>query len=109
MSLFAIIGHDVAGSSAQRLLSRAEHVERLQALSRDNRLIIAGPTPIEHGKNAMSGSLIIADFDSMEAAQAWANDEPYLRDGIYSHVDIKPFVQALPAVTESTDKKVDAL
>ena len=96
MSLFVIIGHDVANSSAQRLITRAEHIERLQALSREDRLVIAGPTPIEHGKSDMSGSLIIAEFDSIEAAQAWANDEPYLRDGVYSHVDIKPFIQALP-------------
>ncbi len=97
MSLFAIIGHDVADSSAQRQVTRAEHVERLQALNREQRLIIAGPTPIEHGKNEMSGSLIIADFESLDAAQAWASAEPYLRDGVYSHVDIKPFVQTLPA------------
>ena len=104
MSLFVIIGHDVANSSAQRLITRAEHIERLQALSREDRLVIAGPTPIEHGKSDMSGSLIIADFDSIEAAQAWANDEPYLRDGVYSHVDIKPFVQALPAPTDSNNQ-----
>ncbi len=101
MSLFVIIGHDVANSSAQRLITRAEHIERLQALSREDRLVIAGPTPIEHGKSDMSGSLIIAEFDSIEAAQAWANDEPYLRDGVYSHVDIKPFIQALPAPTDT--------
>lgn len=101
MSLFVIIGHDVANSSAQRLITRAEHIERLQALSREDRLVIAGPTPIEHGKSDMSGSLIIAKFDSIKAAQAWANDEPYLRDGVYSHVDIKPFIQALPAPTDT--------
>ncbi|KRU22613.1 YciI family protein [Psychrobacter piscatorii] len=100
MSLFVIIGHDVANSSAQRLITRTEHIERLQALSREDRLVIAGPTPIEHGKSDMSGSLIIAEFDSIEAAQTWANDEPYLRDGVYSHVDIKPFIQALPAPTD---------
>lgn len=96
MSLFAIIGHDVADSHAQRQLTRAEHVARLQVLDQENRLIIAGPTPIEHGLEAMSGSLIIADFESIEAAQAWANDEPYLRDGVYSHVDIRPFIHTLP-------------
>ena len=104
MSLFAIIGHDVTNSSAQRLITRTEHIERLKALHQQGRLVIAGPTPIEHGKSDMSGSLIIADFDSIEAAQAWANDEPYLRDGVYSHVDIKPFVQALPAPTDSNDQ-----
>ena len=109
MSLFAIIGHDVANSSAQRQITRAEHVERLQALDLEQRLIIAGPTPIEHGKSEMSGSLIIADFDSLEAAQTWANAEPYLRDGVYSHVDIRPFVQTLPAPDDSaSDKAVNS-
>ena len=106
MSLFAIIGHDVAGSSAQRQLTRAEHIERLQVLNDEQRLVIAGPTPIEHGKNEMSGSLIIADFDSLTAAQEWASAEPYLRDGVYSHIDIKPFVQALPLVNARLTDKV---
>lgn len=101
MPAFVIIGHDVANSSAQRKISRAEHVERLQALSREQRLIIAGPTPIEHGLDAMSGSVVIADFDSLEAAQDWASAEPYLRDGIYSHVDIKPFIKVLPQSTDN--------
>lgn len=107
MSSFVIIGHDVANSSAQRLITRAEHVQRLQALDREQRLIIAGPTPIEHNKEAMSGSLIIADFDSLEAAQAWVNAEPYLRDGVYSHVDIRPFIQTLPKPLENSSNKVD--
>jgi len=106
MSLFAIIGHDVVNSTAQRQITRAEHVERLQALAREQRLVIAGPTPIEHGQSDMSGSLIIADFDSLEAAQSWANAEPYLRDGVYSHVDIKPFIKALPAPTDHLADKV---
>ena len=106
MSLFAIIGHDVAGSSAQRQLTRAEHIERLQVLNSEQRLVIAGPTPIEHGKTEMSGSLIIADFDSLTAAQEWASTEPYLRDGVYSHVDIKPFVQALPIANTSLTNEV---
>ena len=105
MSLFAITGHDVADSSAQRQVTRAEHVERLQVLNREQRLIIAGPTPIEHGKNEMSGSLIIADFDSLDAAQAWASAEPYLRDGVYSHIDIKPFVQTLPTPKDTPENK----
>ena len=106
MSLFAIIGHDVAGSSAQRQLTRAEHIERLQVLNSEQRLVIAGPTPIEHGNSEMSGSLIIADFDSLTAAQEWASTEPYLRDGVYSHVDIKPFAQALPIANTSLTNEV---
>ena len=106
MPSFVIIGHDVANSSEQRLITRAEHVQRLQVLDREQRLIIAGPTPIEHNKEAMSGSLIIADFDSLEAAQAWVNAEPYLRDGVYSHVDIRPFIQTLPTPLENSLNKV---
>lgn len=97
MPLFVIIGHDVANSGAQRKITRAEHVTRLQALEHENRLLIAGPTPIEHGAEAMSGSVIIADFASLAAAQAWVDAEPYLRDGVYSHVDIKPFIPTLPS------------
>lgn len=100
MLLFAITGYDVAHSSAQRLITRSEHLQRLQALESTGRLIIAGPTPIKHGQNEMSGSIIIAQFDSLQAAQAWVAEEPYLRDGVYSHVDIKPFVHVLP----KTDK-----
>lgn len=115
MLLFAIIGHDVANSSAQRKITRPEHLARLQALDSEQRLLIAGPTPIEHGQGAktdagidavidavieMSGSIVIANFESLAAAQAWASAEPYLRDGVYSHVDIKPFIQVLPAPTD---------
>lgn len=107
MPLFAIIGHDVANSSEQRKLTRTEHLARLQTLDSEQRLTIAGPTPITHGKSGdkieMSGSIVIADFDSIEAAQEWAGAEPYLRDGVYSHVDIKPFIHVLPKpITEVT-------
>lgn len=100
MPLFIIIGHDVANSSTQRKLTRAEHVARLQALDSEQRLLIAGPNPIAHGDSEMSGSIIIADFKSLEAAQIWVAEEPYLRDGVYSHVDIKPFIHVLPKVVD---------
>ena len=100
MPLFAIIGHDVANSEAQRKLTRTEHLARLQALDAEQRLLIAGPTPVEHGQSAMSGSIVIAEFDSLEDAKAWAGVEPYLRDGVYSHVDIKPFIHVLPKTTD---------
>lgn len=96
MPLFAIIGHDVADSSAKRTEIRPAHLARIQALHAQNRLVVAGPTPIAHGEPAMSGSLIVAHFDDLEQARAWVNDEPYLHGGVYSHVDIKPFIQALP-------------
>ncbi|UXZ04611.1 YciI family protein [Moraxella nasicaprae] len=98
MPLFAIIGYDVADSTEKRLQARPAHIERLTALDAQNRLVIAGPTPIKHAEPAMSGSLIIAHFDSLEAAQAWAETDPYITAGVYSHVDIKPFVQALPKI-----------
>ncbi len=106
MPLFAIIGHDVANSSAQRQLTRAEHLGRLQTLEAEQRLIIAGPTPIEHGDSAMSGSIVIAEFESFEAAQTWASAEPYLRDGVYSHVDLKPFIHVLPKPENAATDKV---
>ncbi|UNU73129.1 YciI family protein [Moraxella nasovis] len=96
MPLFAIIGHDTADSTAKRSELRPAHLARLTALHAQNRLVIAGPTPINHGEPAMSGSLIIAHFDDLEQARAWVDDEPYLHGGVYSHVDIKPFIQALP-------------
>lgn len=98
MPLFIIIGHDVADSTAKRAEIRPAHLERLNALDAQNRLVIAGPTPINHGEPAMSGSVIIAHFDDIEQARAWADDEPYLHGGVYSHVDIKPFIQALPKI-----------
>ena len=101
MPLFAIIGHDVAHSDAQRKITRPEHLARLQALDTELRLVVAGPTPIEHGQSAMSGSIVIAEFESLDAAQTWAGAEPYLRDGVYSHVDVKPFIQVLPAPTDT--------
>ncbi|WP_434354168.1 YciI family protein [Psychrobacter sp. HD31] len=101
MPLFVIIGHDVTDSTAQRKITRPEHVARLKALQEQGRLVIAGPTPIEHNDANMSGSVVIAEFDSLEAAQTWCNDEPYLRDGVYSHVEIKPFIQALPTPTNN--------
>lgn len=96
MPLFAIIGHDVADSSQKRSQTRPAHLERLNALTQENRLIIAGPTPIEHGLPTMSGSLVVAEFDDLAAAQAWAEADPYLTAGVYNHVDIKPFIQVLP-------------
>ncbi|WP_182405024.1 YciI family protein [Psychrobacter sp. GP33] len=101
MPLFAIIGHDIANSDAQRKLTRTEHLARLQVLDAKQRLLVAGPTPIEHGQSAMSGSIVIAKFNSLDAAKEWASAEPYLRDGVYSHVDIKPFIHVLPKPEES--------
>jgi hypothetical protein len=98
MPLFAIIAHDVADSSELRKATRPAHIARLKQLEAESRLVIAGPTPIAHAETAMSGSIVIAAFNSLTAAQEWANADPYFAAGVYSHVDIKPFIQALPQV-----------
>lgn len=95
MPLFAIIGHDVADSLDKRTEARPAHLDRLNALMAQNRLIIAGPTPIAHGEPAMSGSLVVAEFEDIHAAKAWAAQDPYIIAGVYSHVDVKPFIQVL--------------
>lgn len=96
MPLFVIIGSDVANSTAQRQIHRPAHLARLTALQEQNRLILAGPTPIHHSDTAMSGSIIIAEFDDIDSAKAWADADPYFIHGIYSHVEIRPFIKALP-------------
>ena len=98
MPLFALLSHDAANSTEQRAATRPEHVERLKKLEQEGRLKIAGPCPIVHGEPAMSGSVIIAEFDSLKEAQTWAQADPYLRDGVYTHTVVKPFIQALPAL-----------
>ena len=97
MPLFMIIGHDVANSTQLRQETRPAHLARLKQLEDEERLIIAGPNPIAHGDSTMTGSLVVAAFENLEAAQQWASEDPYLKAGVYSHVDIKPFIQALPS------------
>lgn len=96
MPLYVLIGHDVPNSSEKRQAVRPRHLARLQALQDENRLVIAGPNPTQHGETTVTGSVVIADFANDEAVQQWVSDEPYLLEGVYSHVDIKPFIQVLP-------------
>ena len=99
--LYVIIGEDRAGSLAQRLAVRPDHVARLQALQAEGRLILAGPCPAidspEPGPAGFSGSVIVAEFASLEAAKAWADADPYVSAGVYERVTIKPFKKVLPA------------
>lgn len=99
--LYLILGHDVPGSLEARLAARPAHLDRLQALQADGRLVLAGPCPAidspDPGPAGFSGSLIVAEFDSLEAARAWADADPYVAAGVYRAVDIKPFKKALPA------------
>ena len=99
--LYVIIGEDHPGSLAQRLAARPAHIERLQALQAEGRLILAGPCPAidspDPGPAGFSGSVIIAEFASLDTAQAWADADPYVAAGVYAKTTVKPFKKALPA------------
>jgi uncharacterized protein YciI len=98
---YAIVGQDVPDSLNQRLAARPAHLERLQALQQAGRLLLAGPFPAidsnDPGAAGFSGSLIVADFDSLADAQAWADADPYVAAGVYAGVSVKPFKKVLPA------------
>ena len=99
--LYAIVGNDLPGTLAQRLAARPDHVARLQALQADGRLVLAGPFPAidaaDPGPAGFTGSLIVAEFDSLDAARAWADADPYVGAGVYAKVDVRPFRKVLPA------------
>ncbi|MNC60734.1 YciI-like protein [compost metagenome] len=98
--LYAIIASDVANSLEKRLAARPAHIERLQHLKAEGRVVLAGPHPAidsnDPGEAGFSGSLIVAEFDSLAAAQAWADADPYIAAGVYDKVVVKPFKQVLP-------------
>lgn len=98
--LYVIIGEDVENSLAARLAARPAHLERLFALRDAGRLFAAGPNPAidanDPGEAGFTGSLIIAEFDSLDAAQTWANADPYVAAGVYQCVTVKPFKKVLP-------------
>ena len=101
MKLYAILGEDVPGSLEKRLVARPAHLERLHTLQAEGRLILAGPHPAidnpDPGPAGFSGSLIVAGFESLEAANQWAASDPYVLTGVYATVIVKPFKQVLPA------------
>lgn len=97
---YAIISEDVENSLDKRKSARPRHVERLQALQNNGQLLLAGPHPAidsdDPGDAGFTGSLIIAEFDSLEAAQQWADADPYIEVGVYAKVTVKPFKKVLP-------------
>ncbi len=101
MMFYAIIGEDRPGTLDQRMAARPDHVARLQALQAEGRLLLAGPCPAidspDPGPAGFSGSIIIAEFVSLEAASAWADADPYVAAGVYEKVTVKPFKKVLPA------------
>ncbi len=98
--LFAIIAEDAPGSLARRIEMRPAHVERLKALQEAGRLVLAGPHPAieaeDPGPAGFTGSLIVAEFASRDAAIAWAAEDPYALAGVYARVSVKPFRKTLP-------------
>ena len=98
--LYVIIGEDRANSLEARLAARPAHLERLQALQAEGRLFVAGPCPAidspDPGPAGFSGSIIIAEFASLEAAQTWADADPYVAAGVYERVEVRPFRKVLP-------------
>lgn len=98
--LYAIISHDVPNSLGKRLPVRQAHLDRLIQLKNEGRLLLAGPHPAidcaDPGNAGFTGSLIVAEFDSLTAAQEWANSDPYVAAGVYQQSIIKPFKKVLP-------------
>lgn len=98
--LYAIVGQDVSDSLNLRLAVRPAHVDRLQVLQQAGRLLLAGPFPNvdsnDSGSAGFSGSLIVAEFDTLAAAQAWADADPYVTAGVYADVSVKPFKKVFP-------------
>lgn len=101
MMFYVIIGEDRAGTLEQRMASRPAHVERLLALQQEGRLLMAGPCPAidspDPGSAGFTGSVIVAEFDSLDAAKIWADADPYIAAGVYEKVTVKPFKKVLPA------------
>jgi len=97
---YAIIAEDVPNSLEKRLKTRPEHLSRLKELQNQGKLLLAGPFPAidnsEPGSAGFSGSLIVAEFNDLDTAKAWANADPYVMAGVYNHVIVKPFRKTLP-------------
>ncbi|HCG79812.1 MAG TPA: hypothetical protein DE015_11485 [Oceanospirillales bacterium] len=97
---YAIISQDIENSLPLRKEARPAHLERLEALKNEGRLLIAGPHPAidseDPGEAGFTGSLVVAEFESLDAAQAWADADPYVAAGVYAHVVVKPFKKVLP-------------
>lgn len=98
--LYAIIAEDVADSLSKRKAARPMHLQRLQTLQDQGRLVLAGPHPAIDSENpgdaGFSGSLIVAEFTDLQDAQQWADTDPYIAAGVYARVTVKPFKQVFP-------------
>lgn len=97
---YAIVSEDVQDSLPLRQTVRSEHLARLETLKNEGRLLVAGPNPAVDAENpgeaGFTGSIVIADFESLDAAQEWADTDPYVAAGVYQAVTVKPFKKVLP-------------
>jgi len=97
---YAIEGYDAADALPKRMAARPAHVARLTELLDQGRLLLAGPCPAidaeDPGPAGYSGSIVIAEFDSLQAARSWAESDPYLEAGAYARVEVRPFRKTLP-------------
>lgn len=97
---YAILGRDVPNSLEKRKAARAAHLQRLQDLQQDGRILLAGPFPAvdndDPGPAGFTGSLMIVDFPNLAAAEAWAHADPYVAGGVFDSVEVRPFKQTLP-------------
>ena len=98
--LYAIMSEDVPNSLERRLAARPDHLARLEALRAEGRVVLAGPHPAIDAENpgdaGFSGSLVVAEFDSLEDAKAWADADPYMIAGVFAKVIVKPFKKVMP-------------
>ncbi|EPC02791.1 hypothetical protein L861_23545 [Litchfieldella anticariensis FP35 = DSM 16096] len=98
--LYAIISEDVKNSLERRMAARPDHLARLEKLRDEGRLVLAGPHPAIDAENpgeaGFSGSLVVAEFDDLNSAQAWADADPFVIAGVYAKVTVKPFKKVLP-------------
>lgn len=99
--LYLINAQDVENSLPLRVKARPDHIKRLEQMQSEGRLILAGPMPNIDSENpgdaGFSGSIIVAEFDNLEAAKSWANDDPYVHGGVYKKVEVKPFKKVFPS------------
>jgi uncharacterized protein YciI len=99
--LYCIVGEDVPGSLEKRLSVRPAHLERLNVLQAEGRLLLAGPFPtidtVDPGPAGFSGSLIVAEFASLDEAKTWANADPYVAAGVYAKLTVRPFKKVFPS------------
>ncbi|WP_439105914.1 YciI family protein [Congregibacter sp.] len=97
---YAILGTDVPNSLPLRMQVRQEHLARIQKLADAGKVLVGGPHPAidneDPGEAGFTGSLIIAEFESLQDAEAWASEDPYTTSGVFAHVEVKPFKIVIP-------------